>query len=348
MKAERCIYPIFLPHAGCPFQCVYCDQSLVTRSDPAVREGTEHLTRIVCEKLMEHAHRADRDRVSGEIAFYGGTFTALEKETLAAILHESAQWVSRQVFSGIRFSTRPDCMSRTVCLMLRDYPVQTVELGVQSFSDEVLDASGRKYRATVAVDAARVVKSMGWSLGIQLMPGLPGDTRERFLESIEKCVALGVDFVRLYPTLVLKDTVLARLYRDGHYSALSLEEAVSWCAAAYERLCRAGVPVARAGLHGDPQLERPGVIVAGPYHPAFGYLVRVRCWRERVDEALAARADNLAGKNLTVLVPGNLVSEAIGPARANLAHWRDRWTAGAVRVVGKTGPAHRSLEVVVD
>ncbi len=348
MKPKRCIYPIFLPHAGCPFHCIYCNQSLVTHCDPDLRHGKEHLLLIVRERLRDHVQCARKDQLPGEIAFYGGTFTALQEETMTAILHEGAQWVARNAFSGIRFSTRPDCVSQQVCLVLRDYPVHTVELGVQSFSDAVLDASERGYSAAVAEDAAKLVKSMGWSLGIQLMPGLPGDTRDRFLNSVEKCVVLGADFVRLYPTLVLKETVLAQLHRAGHYDPLNLEEAVAWCAAAYERLARAGVPVARTGLHGDPELERPGVIVAGPYHPAFGYLVRVRCWRERVDKVLSAQAENLSGKNLTVLVPGNLVSEAIGPASANLTHWIARWAALRVQVVGKPRWTDRRLQVIVD
>lgn len=348
MKSKRRIYPIFLPHAGCPFQCIYCDQRLVTHSDLDVRNGAEHLIHIVREKLRDHVQRACKDQFPGEIAFYGGTFTALEGETMNTILHESAQWVRRKVFSGIRFSTRPDCMSWTVCLMLRDFPIQTVELGVQSFSDEVLEATERGYTATVAVDAAKLVKSMGWSLGIQLMPGLPGDTRDRFLGSVKSCVALGADFVRLYPALVLKDTVLAQLHCAGHYSPLSLAEALSWCASAYEQLSRAGVPVARAGLHGDPELERPGVIIAGPYHRAFGYLVRVHRWRERVDELLTARTENPAGRNLTVLVPGNLVSEAIGPARANITHWERRWAFDDVRVAGKPDWTEGRCEITVE
>ena len=347
MKRTSHIYPIFLPHAGCPFQCIYCNQHLVTRSEPDIHGGEDGLIRIVQDRLHEHAKRACKDPCPGEIAFYGGTFTALKRETMAAILDESSQWVHRKAFSGIRFSTRPDCMSHPVCLILKDYPIQTVELGVQSFSDEVLDASGRGYPAVAAENAARLVKNSRWNLGIQLMPGLPEDTRERFLASVETCVAVGADFVRLYPSLVLERTALVGLHRTGRYVPLSLEEAVSWCAQAYEELGRSGIPLARAGLHGDPELERPGAIVAGPYHPAFGYLVRVRWWRERVDRLLSALSTESCGRFLTVFVPRNLISEAIGPGRANVNHWKSRWAVDEIQILGRADWTDRRLEVIV-
>lgn len=318
------IYPVFLPQWGCPHQCVYCNQRASTSGGGGHVEREEGLASIR-SSIVGLASEARRQEVPGELAFYGGTFTALPWRWLEAILGGALPFVEEGLFSGIRFSTRPDAMSSEICDRLAGYPIRTVELGVQSLSDDVLRRSRRGYTAETVGVATRLVRERGWSLGQQLMPGLPGDTRERFLESVSGVMALAPDFVRIYPTVVLRNTALARWLASGDYRPLTLEEAVEWSAEAYDWFFGAGIPVIRMGLHPDPELMKPGVIIGGPFHPAFGYLVKVRWWRNRVDAWCIDRSRTCRGERMTLRVARSIVSEVLGPARENVSHWRDLW-----------------------
>lgn len=342
MRRFNTIFPVFLPHAGCPFQCVYCNQHAVVSSSPGRPTGGEraHLDRVL-PGLIEEARRRP---APGEIAFYGGTFTALSTETLEYVLDAATRWVEAGVFSGIRFSTRPDGISIARCSLLHRYPIQTVELGAQSLSDGVLHRSRRGYSAEAVRSASARVRENGWDLGIQLMPGLPGDTRSRFLESVRATIALEPAFVRLYPTIVLEGTPLAAWYREGRFEPLSLEEAIRWCAEACESLRKAGIPVARMGLHADPELRKPDRIVAGPYHPSFGYLVQVHRWREKLDRVLAAERGAVDGGRCCVRVPRHRISEVLGPGRSNVVYWREKWHLKDLWVEGVPGWSAERLE----
>jgi histone acetyltransferase (RNA polymerase elongator complex component) len=311
MPPKKIIYPIFLPHAGCPFQCVYCNQHVVASHD--LRELS--IPEFVESRLKAYSSEVMRSGRSGEIAFFGGTFSALPKPLLESILAAASVHVRQGVFTGIRFSTRPDCMGDEVVDIFSKHPVRAVELGVQSLSESVLQKSRRGYSVKSVLDSAKRIRDAGWALGIQLMAGLPGDTGEIFLQSIRKAIALAPDFLRIYPALVLEGTVLADLFKKGVYAPLSLDEAVTWLAPAYNEALRAGIAVIRMGLHPDPTLERPGVILAGPYHPAFGHLVRCRWWRDRVDREFASLSE-LAGDEIVLRVSPNLVSDVIGHGRS--------------------------------
>ncbi len=333
MKPRRLVHPIFLPHAGCPFRCVYCDQARVTPRSVA----SSHRDALLSfhAQLARLSASARTHPVPGEVAVYGGTFTSLPWEILVEVLDALRGGVDSGSFSAIRFSTRPDGMSERVLALLAGYPIRTVELGIQSFADEVLSASGRGYDSFRALEAAATVKAMGWELGIQLMPGLPGDSLTYFQETVERTVELKPDLVRIYPTLVLQGTRLASWYAEGRFEPLNLEEAVELCAWAYDTFSGFGIPVARMGLHAEAGLLRPGHLVAGPFHPAFGYLVRVRSWRNRVDAFIGDHLMPTAGRSLVVRVPERLVSEVLGPGRENLGHWKRRWGLSSIQVKGE-------------
>lgn len=278
---------------------------------------------------------ARRSGIPGELAFYGGTFTALPAGTLRIILDAASPLVQEGIFTGIRFSTRPDCITRDVCDLLAGYPIRTVELGVQSLSDAVLQASRRGYTAARVNHAVRLVREFGWETGIQLMPGLPEDTPRRFRDSVRETIALRPGMVRIYPTIVLKDTILAEWYRSGKYHALGIEEAIEWCLSAYDAFLQAGIPVARMGLHSDPELRKTERIVAGPYHPAFGYLVRVYRWRCKIDQFLG-NSKSTPTEKLCLHVPLNSLSEVIGPGRQNLRHWQEKWNLEHIKITGES------------
>lgn len=341
--SARTIYPIFLPHAGCPFQCVYCNQNSVI-SDRLSGSSIRDYLHGRLDVFRDHASK--QTATPGELAFYGGTFTAIAADVMRFVLDTASLWVERGVFSGIRFSTRPDRLGPEIRCILADYPVRTIELGVQSLVDSVLLASGRGYRAAAVSDAVASVRAMGWELGIQLMLGLPGDQREKFLASVFAAIDLKPDFVRLYPTLVLPGTVLADRHAAGRYRPLTIDEAVAWCTEAYEAFVEADIPVVRMGLHADPALQKPGAVAAGPYHPAFGYLVKVNWWRRQVDRFLAA-ADRTSGKRLLLRAPARYISEVHGPARGNINHWLTHWHLAEVQVKGEPGDTLKRYEALL-
>ena len=327
MAPKKIIYPIFLPHAGCPFQCIYCNQNAVTSAGSAEEEFLPSVLR----RLYAHAEEARRLERPGEIAFFGGTFTALAPELIGPILQAASAYVREDIFTGIRFSTRPDCLGREVLELLSGFPVQTVELGVQSLSEEVLAASRRGYSGGDVRKAVASVKEKGWSLGIQLMAGLPGDKAGLLLESVRLAIEMRPDFLRIYPTLVLRGTALAALFNKGEYKALSLDDAIAWLEPAYDMLLHADIPIIRMGLHPDAALEEPGVVLAGPIHPSFGYLVKCRWWRNRVDAKFASLPET-AGCKLLLRVPANQISEVVGPARENVRHWKTKWHLESLEV----------------
>jgi histone acetyltransferase (RNA polymerase elongator complex component) len=332
------IYPIFLPHAGCPFHCVYCNQRAVTSipSHAGTPTGILSSFRRQFTGILEYAQGKGNP---GEVAFYGGTFTALPSEIVDTMLKSVTPWVEKGVFTGIRLSTRPDCITQDVCTLLMEYPVKTIELGVQSLTHDVLIRSRRGYCVETVENAAALVHQHGWQLGLQLMPGLPGDSRTRFMDTIARTVRLHPRFVRIYPTLVLAGTLLADWYHTGAFSPLSLEEAISWCAQAFDMLFQEHIPVARLGLHSDQELRRPGTVLAGPHHPAFGYLVRVRWWRDRVDRCVLSHLGLTQGRGLTLRVPDRSLSELLGPAKSNVEYWKEKWRFKDIRIEPHEGKA---------
>ena len=211
---------------------------------------------------------------NAELAFYGGTFTGLKKAHMESLLKAAAPYVQSGMVKSIRISTRPDSLDEQRLRILKTYGVTTVELGVQSMNDHVLALSKRGHTAGDTVTAVRMLKDHGFNVGIQLMPGLPGDSGEEFFATTRKVLALKPHMARLYPALVIKGTGLARMYGEGSYQPFSLKEAVNVCEKSVLLFEGNGIPVIRIGLMSSPSLLEKGRIVAGPWHPAFGFLVR--------------------------------------------------------------------------
>jgi histone acetyltransferase (RNA polymerase elongator complex component) len=223
---------------------------------------------------------------SHEIAFYGGTFTGLSIETMEDLLSAVHGYIRKGLFESVRVSTRPDALDSRKLDLMWHYGVRTVELGVQSLDKGVLEESRRGYTPERVREGVDELAQHGFRIGIQLMPGLPGDTREKFLRTVQEVVALKPAMVRLYPTVVVQGTGLAGQYRQGRYRPLGLQEAVDLCAESCIVLEENGIPVIRIGLQASPSLQEEGIIVAGPWHPAFGFLVRTEIYQRKLLELL--------------------------------------------------------------
>ena len=298
------IIPFFITHAGCPHQCVFCDQERITGQsaapDPAVTRGT------IAERL-----RTDTTGRPVQVAFYGGSFTALPTGMQQAYLEQVQRFIESGDVGSIRVSTRPDAISPGILAFLERFRVTTVELGAQSMDDEVLRRAGRGHSSTDTRQAVRLLKEQGFIVGMQLMPGLPADSPGTFRRTVDEVIGLAPALVRIYPALVIRDTPLEKLYRQGSYRPLSLDDAVSLCADALERFRGAGIEVIRMGLQPTEELGRPGTVVAGPYHPAF---------RDLVESTVFLRHMRLlaASGNSAFLVNPSDLSRAIGQHRGNV------------------------------
>lgn len=299
--------PVFIPHLGCSHHCIFCNQKKITgQSEPCTPDSAKR----EIERYLSFLPNG-----TAEIAFFGGSFTAIPVHRQEAFLSLAQEYVKKGVVSGIRLSTRPDAVETETLERLRYYGVTTVELGVQSFCDEVLQKAGRGHTAACAVSACERVKAFGFALGVQLMCGLPGDTPERDLYSAEQAKRLA-DFVRLYPVLVLKDTPLEQLYQSGQYRPLSLEEAVDITAGM--KVCLSPVPVIRTGLCTE-DLEESDV-VAGPIHPSFGELTQARIYDGQVRQWLDRQPSQ--GKTLIISAPKKEQSKLAGQKRTNILGWK--------------------------
>ena len=306
MSARESIIPVFVPHLGCPNDCVFCNQRRISGSiEPAKPEDVA--------AAIEHAKVVTPEGTRRQLAFYGGSFTAIPDAEQEALLGAAQPYLKSGVISSIRLSTRPDAIDGAVLARLHRYGVETIELGAQSMSDRVLALSGRGHTVQDVVDASNAIKAAGFRLILQMMTGLPGSDDDSDVESAKAIAALHPDGVRVYPTVIVRDTVLCDMWRAGRYKEHTVEDAVRVCARILPIFEAAGIPVIRLGLNPTEDLSG-GDAVAGAYHPALGELVRARIMRGKA-EALLSGAE--LGETATIRVNPRLVSQLVGQHGAN-------------------------------
>ncbi len=332
------IIPFFIPHSGCPHQCVFCNQKNITGQTKSADAAS------IPQKITEHLETGSPDEPV-QVAFYGGSFTALALETQRSYLESVRPFIQSGRITSIRLSTRPDCISSEVLALLKEHHVETIELGVQSMDDRVLTLSRRGHTSTDTAKAVKLLRHYDFKAGLQLMPGLPGDSAKRFVDTVDRAVALKPDFVRLYPALVIKDTPLEGLYRKGQYSPLSLDEAVSLCKAALMKFEQAGIEVIRIGLQPTEELEKPGTILAGPYHPAFRQLVESSLLLDRMNALLANVKPSCSA--VTFLVHPRDLSAAVGQKRSNTTYLRNQFALKTVRIRSDRSVPRRAVKLVI-
>lgn len=307
------IIPIFIPHAGCPHQCVFCNQKKISgqkiASAAAVREQiTKYLQWV-------------KPGPENEAAFYGGSFTGLDAVLQEELFIPVDKLLLTGVIGSVRCSTRPDYITAEKLELLKRHNVTTVELGVQSLDDKVLALAERGHDAASVAEAVRLLRAYGFKVGLQLMCGMPGQTAASFFDTVAKSIALKPDMVRLYPLLVIKDTPLEDSYKRGDFMPLTVGEAAELCAAAWESFTAAGIKVIRTGLQPDEELCSPGNIVAGPFHPAFGEIVKSMVLRQKLTPEILKILQS-GSKKVKIYVPHTLESKLRGQKNANIKYWQ--------------------------
>jgi len=309
--ARPFIIPIFLPHAGCPHQCVFCNQVSITG---VKHEAVEPDT--IRNQIHEFLKYRKENRKPVQIAFFGGNFLGLKREEMKSWLDLAAEFVSRDLVDGIRFSTRPDTIDAERLDILENYPVSMAELGVQSMDDRVLALAGRGHSSSDTIEAVKALKGRQLCVGLQMMVGLPGDSQARSLATARKIADLEPDCARIYPTVVVANSRLAKLFKKGEYLPLSLEDAVSLVKKAYLVFKQEGIEVIRMGLQATDDLEDGSTLLAGPHHPAFGHLVYSEIF---YDNALTAiESAGLVKDTLIIRVNPRSISKMRGINNANI------------------------------
>ncbi|MCM1335428.1 MAG: radical SAM protein [Bacteroides sp.] len=298
---------VFIPHMGCPHRCSFCDQRVI-----GGRETPPSPSEVVA-LLTEQQPILARSGTTAQIAFFGGSFTAVERGYMTALLETAAAFIRRYPaqYDGIRCSTRPDAVDGEIAAILKAYGVTAVELGAQSMSDEVLSANRRGHTAAQTLAAARLLKESGFELGLQMMTGLYRDTPERCIATARAFIAMSADTVRIYPTVVLRGTELGSLYERGLFKSFGFDETIELCAELLTIFGRSGVPVIRLGLHASPDVERDRI--GGVYHPALRELVESRACYKKIKE----ETDRLGGRRFTIYADRRMFSRIVGQKREN-------------------------------
>lgn len=299
---------IFVPHMGCPHKCSFCDQKAITGQRDIPRAADVTAT-------VEKGLGFIKDPKTTEIAFFGGSFTAIERSYMTELLSAAYPFVKEKRVKGIRLSTRPDAIDGEILDFLKGYGVCAVELGAQSMDDGVLLANLRGHTAKQVENASRLIKQSGLELGLQMMTGLYKSDRRSDLLTAQKIAALNPETVRIYPAITLEHTLLSRLYKSGEYSPSSLEKTVDLCAELLEFFEKEGIRVIKLGLHSSKDVESS--YVAGPYHPAFRELCEGRIYLKAAKDAIKNTGEQKG--RFTLFVNPTEISKMIGQSKKNIA-----------------------------
>jgi histone acetyltransferase (RNA polymerase elongator complex component) len=307
MKSRHFTIPVFIPEEACPNRCVFCNQHRIAGAEcaPSVEEVVAKVDALLQTIPVDS---------KVEIGFFGGNFTGIPENEQQTYLESVQPYIASGRVQGIRLSTRPDYISHGILDLLKPYHVTAIELGAQSLVDEVLKLAGRGHTASEVHKASEMIRNHGFSLGLQMMVGLPGNTAEKSLFTAREIIRLGADCTRIYPTLVIKNTELEQLYLDEKYIPLSLEEAVNRVADIVPLFVNADVKILRIGLHPSEGLMDNTSLVAGPFHVAFGEMVFTEIWRRLISKMVF---ENGKRNTLTLNVANGMSNAAIGHKAKN-------------------------------
>lgn len=325
MKKRHVNIPIFIPHLGCPNACVFCNQRTISGHGDFKIEDVR--------REIDEAISTVEEGAECEIAFFGGSFTGIERSLMIDLLELAESYVRRGDVGELRLSTRPDYIDSEILDILSSYSVRTVELGLQSLNDEVLCASRRGHSRECAINACKAIKERGFSLIGQMMIGLPLSTIADELETAELICSVGADGARVYPTVVFAETELARMTEEGVYTPLSIDDAVERTKSVLDVFDRASVPCIRVGLCASENLRDSSKAIAGATHEAIGEMAMSELFYDRISDELDKR--KIRGGKLTLYVPIGATSKAIGHKRKNKEKICKKYGVESIKVLEK-------------
>lgn len=323
------IVPIFLINKGCPRRCIFCNIRQISGTDTDL--PTENHLR---QQIVRYISFSRKKNISLELAFYGGNFTGMPHCEQERIFNVTDTLMKERLIQTIRISTRPDDLDSSRLLFLQNHGVKVIEIGAQSMVDHVLHLSERGHTAHDVRTSVRLAQSFGMTTGIHLMAGLPGDTPEYFDDTITQVIALRPDMVRLHPTLVFAETLLAEMYTNGRYTPLGLSEAIYLCKTALIRLEKAAIPIIRLGLQKTETMEEEGNIIAGPFHPAFRSLVESAIFLDMAIKLL--EAEHIPAHKVSFTVSPHDISSFRGNRNANIRSLRSRFQLSDMTILTDT------------
>ncbi len=343
MGKTHYIIPIFIPHKGCPFDCVFCNQRKITGLE------NEPSGKLIGQQIREvYKTIPDSETNQVEIAFFGGSFTGIDIKKQEEFLLEAYRWKSKGLVKDIRISTRPDYINSRIMEVLLKYGVTIVELGVQSMDKGVLDRSGRGHTEEDVIKASKIIKKYDLKMGLQMMLGLPSDSKEKALITTEKLIECEPDFVRIYPTLVIKDTNLEEQYLKGEYKPLSLEDAIDITKAVLVQFAQHRIPVIRVGLQTTEELVSKGAVVAGPFHPAFRQLVESEIMKDFLEFVFVK--NNLRNRKEIITLQANslLISTIVGHKRSNIKFFKTNLNIKRIKILQNNSIQNNRVKINYD
>ena len=318
---KNSVIPVFVPHLGCPNDCIFCNQKSISGQKKNITK--EDARKIIDDFLKE----IPKDESEKEIAFFGGSFTAIKQNKQKELLELAYEYIEQGKVNSIRISTRPDCINKEILKMLKKYKVKTIELGVQSASDYILNRSGRGHTFKDVKKASKLIRLYGFKLGHQMMVGLPESTRIDEINTAKALIKLKPKMVRIYPVLVIKGTKLEQEYEQGKYKPLSVVQAVETCKELVRMFANKKIDIIRVGLQNTDEIQDPGneksEVVAGPFHPAFRQLVESSMWYDAIVNKI--KKLNTKVKEVEVTVNPIDVNNVIGHKKENILKLKDTY-----------------------
>ena len=318
---KQYVIPIFVPHLGCPNDCIFCNQKSISGQK-------KNMTRQEAKNIIEtHLKSINKENSLVEIAFFGGSFTAIEEKQQEELLGLAYEYIKNKKVDSIRVSTRPDYINKTILKRLKKYKVKTIELGVQSANNYILNRCKRGHTFEDVKKASKQIKWYGFNLGHQMMVGLPDSSEKDDIQTAKDLIKLKPKMVRIYPVLVIKGTELEREYQNKEFIPLTVSQAVERSKEILKLFAKKKIQVIRIGLQNTETIADPtskeSEVVAGPYHPAFGQLVEDSIWYDKIVKEIKKINANVV--RVEIQTNTKNINNVVGHKKENLEKLKDTY-----------------------